>query len=44
MNPQLSPPPPPQITVFLKPVFAISAQPLTGLSVHVQAQPKSVRH
>ncbi len=39
MTPQLSPPPPPQqvVTVFLRPMFAISAQPSTGISVQVQA-------
>ncbi len=39
MTPQISPPPPPQVTVFLRPVFAISAQPGTGIQVQVQAYP-----
>ena len=39
MNPQISPPPPPQVTLFLKPNFLISALPGTGIQVQVQANP-----
>ena len=39
MTPQISPPTAPQqvVTVFFRPMFAISAQPSTGISVQVQA-------
>ena len=40
MNPQLTPPSSaPVVTLFLKPVFLISARPHAGLQVQVQAQP-----